>query len=80
MYLMLSNNFVDTKKCCNINKIYCKVNKTDQSKVLVQLSKRVWLDGQKLISGNQNIFQNQPNAVNKTILFNQLKFFSLVRF
>ena len=58
----------------NINKVFYKVNKTFQPKSSVHSSKRV--SSEKFSSSNQNLSWNQPNAVNKTILFNKLKLFS----
>ena len=40
------------KKFCNINKIFCRVNKTGQLKTLVHSTKRIWTDKQKFSSSN----------------------------
>ena len=53
---MLSRNYLIylTKTFGLINKIFGRVKKTIQAKTLVDLSKRVWLTGQKFGRLNQN--------------------------
>ena len=58
---MLPNNFVIPTRECNINKIFCKFNKIDQTKALAHWSKQVWPDEQKCSSPNQNICWDKPN-------------------
>ena len=68
-----------TKTFGSINKIFGRVKKTNQAKTLVDLSKRVWLTGQKFGRLNQNVLWNQPNIVNQTILLDDPFFFLRVR-
>ena len=74
---MLSRSYLIylTKTFGSINKIFGRVKKTIQAKTLVDLSKRVWLTGQKFGRLNQHFLWNQPNIVNQTILLDKPFFF-----
>ena len=78
---MLSRSYlIDlTKTFGSINKIFGRVKKTIQAKTLVDLSKRVWLTGQKFGRLSQNVLWNQPNIVNQTILLDEPFFFLSVQ-
>ena len=65
-----------TKKFGNIDRIFCKLNKTVEPKALIYSDKEVGSNKWKLTKSNQNIFWNQTNVVKRTILYNQLNFFS----
>ena len=49
-----------------------------QAKTLVDSSKPVWLTEQKFGRLNQNVFWNQPNTVNQTILSDEPFFFWVI--
>ena len=46
---------IDFKKWCNINKIFCKVNKSGKPKPLFHSKNEVWFGKQKFSSLNWNI-------------------------
>ena len=74
---MLSQSYLIylTKTFSSVNKIFGRVKKTIQAKTLVDLSKRVWLTGQKFGRLNQNVLWNQPNIVSQNILLDEPFFF-----
>ena len=75
---MLSRSYLIylTKTFGSINKIFGRVRKTIQAKTLVDLSKRVWLTGQKFGRLNKKFLWNQPIIVNQTILLDEPFFYS----
>ena len=75
---MLSRSYLIylTKTFGSINKIFGRVKKPIQAKTLIDLSKRVWLTGQKFGRLIQNVLWNQPNIVKETILLDEPFYFS----